>query len=83
MYSSVTEVPPSDDISTQWLLWCLRVMVHITKVPPSDGIYTQVSLKYLPANVDVPKCHCSASLASCIYSRITLVPHRDDIHTQD
>ena len=37
------------------------MMVHVTKVPPGDGIHTQVSLKYLLANVDVPKCHCSAT----------------------
>ena len=59
------------------------MMVQVTKVPPGIGIHTQVSLKYLLANVDVPKCHCSASLAVWIYSRVTVVPHSDDKQTQE
>ena len=59
------------------------MIVHVTKVPSGDVIHTQVSLKHLLANVDVPKCHCSASLATCIYSRVTVVPHSDDKQIQE
>ena len=59
------------------------MMVHVTKVPSGDVVHTQVSLKYLLANVDVPKCHCNASLATCIYSSVTVVPHSDDKQTQE
>ena len=61
------------------------IMITDNDYPISAGdvIHTQVSLKYFLANVDVSKCHCSASLATCIYSRVTVVPHSDDKQTQE